>query len=150
MEILHWSVRESEEGFISIMGCFMLVAVLLCGSALAYIARNEIEAINRYQAEARLHYATKSCMEQAVYILEAEKDSDAINKCNERRYLLERQFSDEINVVVNAREKDGAIILMSRAVQKELWGVEAYKAVYGYMKKEGEYYVWAGWFDQDG
>lgn len=150
MITLHRNVRGSEGGFISIMGCLMLVAVLFCGTALAYIARNEIEAINRYQAEARLHYAAKSCMEQAVSILAAQRDSDALKKCNGERYLLERQFSDNIKVVVNAREKNGAIILMSRAEQKELWGVEAYRAVYGYMKKEGEYYVWAGWFDQDG
>lgn len=150
MMIRHRNIRESEEGFISILGCCMLMAMLFCGATLGYLARNEIESINRYQAEVRLHYAAKSCMEQAVSELEALKCSDAVNKCNEKKYLLERQFSDKIDVVVNARERDGAIILMSRAEQKELWGVEAYKAVYGYMKKEGDYYVWTGWFDQDG
>lgn len=150
MKTPHRNIRESEEGFISILGCFMLMAVLFCGSALAYLARNEIESINRYQAEVKLHYAAKSCMEQAVSKLETQHISDASEELSGEKCLLEREFPDKIKVIVHAREKDGAIILMSRAEQDELWGVAAYKAVYGYMKKEEEYYVWAGWFEQGG
>lgn len=150
MKIQHRNIRESEEGFISILGCCMVMALLFCGSALAYLARNEIESIYRYQAEVRLHYAAKSCMEQAVLSLEKERISNAREKLSEEKCILDRQFSDMIRVVVHAREKDGAIILMSKAEQEALWGSAAYKAVYGYMKKEGEYYVWSGWFEQDG
>ena len=150
MQTLQRNTQESEGGFISILGCCMLMAVLFCGSALAYLARNEIESINRYQAEVRLHYAAKSCMEQAVSKLEAQHISDASEEFHGEKCLLEREFPDKINIVVHAREKDGAIVLMSRAERDELWGAAAYKAVYGYMRKEEEYYVWAGWFDQDG
>lgn len=141
--------KDSEQGFLSILGCCILFAVLFCGMILSYLAKNEMESLNRYQAEIQLHYAAKSCMEQAAVLLENQHIAEAAEKYQKTTCVLDTQFSDKIHVVVHAKEKSGAIILMSRADQQEFWGVPAYQAVYGYMTKEGDYYVWTGWFEQN-
>ena len=59
------------------------------------------------------------------------------------------QKNSKINVHVYAKENSGAILLMSQAEQEMPFDSTAYQAVYGYMKKEGDYYVWTGWFEQN-
>lgn len=127
----------------------MLFAVLFCGMTLSYLAKNEMESLNRYQAEIQLHYAAKSCMEKAVLLLENQHITDAAEKFQKTTCVLDVQFSDRIHAVVHAKEKSGVILLMARAEQPSLWGIPAYQAVYGYMKKEGDFYVWTGWFEQN-
>ncbi len=141
--------KVSEEGFLSILGCCLLTAVVFCGMALTGLARNEAASLNRCQAEVRLYYAAKSCMEEAVVSLEKQQIKDASDRFQDTVKILETHFSERIDVQVFAREKDGAILLMSRAGIADLDGWPAYQALYGYMTKESDHYVWAGWFEQD-
>ena len=144
-------LREAEEGFLSILGCCMLVALLFCGITLTYLAKNEMAALRQYQTEIQLHYAAKSCMEQAVILLERQHiiEAEATEKYQKTTCVLDTHFSDKIHVIVYAKENSGAILLMSRAEQEMSSDGAAYQAVYGYMKKEGDYYVWTGWFEQN-
>ena len=143
---------ETEEGFISILGCCMLLALLLCGMILMHMSKNEVEALHRYHAEVQLFHAAKSCMEQAVLSLENQQLTEISDTYKDTVCILDTRFpdnADDIHVAVYAREKEGALLLMSRAELDTLWGSPGYQAVYGYMKKEGDYYVWTGWFEQN-
>ncbi len=139
----------SEDGFLSILGCCLLTAMVFCGLALTGLARNEAAALNRCQAEVRLYYAAKSCMEEAVTSLEAQRISNAADKFGSTVKVLDTRFSEKIDVQVFAKEEAGAILLMSRACIADLDGWPAYQTLYGYMKKESDHYVWSGWFEQD-
>ncbi len=141
--------QDSERGFLTILGCCMLVTLVFCGMTLTYLTRNEIASMKRIQAEVRLYHAAKSAMNQAVISLEEKHIADASEKFRVTTQILNHEFSDGIRVQVFAKEKSGALLLMTRAEINDLDGWPAYQALYGYMKKESDYYAWAGYFEQD-
>lgn len=146
--------RLGEGGATSLFGILLLGVMLLGATGLLYAARNDAEAVRRYESEVRLRLAAESAVERVATSFESGGDwehmklEDLPEKAERREWQTECLEEDVACTVYLYREEQ-ELVLSATAERVAKGGrfpsIPEYQRVRAHLKKAGDHYVWLGW-----